>query len=199
MSDLQSQLTEEFMIIGQRHAEASRDAKRMLAMLEEQTDHLARLGAQASATFYAIKTHVQGDAQIPTLVLLEPKGAPAWKGAWYDNITDNVFKQFKSAIGSHKYFQLRFLCERTLLPTPGLVGYEMEVTDTKLREFVENLANLCRPKSARPRRECRLWTRTLVRICLRQSLLAGKFVEILENGVFKETEAVTMGKCSDVG
>ena len=101
-----------------------------------QSSRLEQIAGSTSATFKAIKTHVQGDAAVPTLVTLTRKGAPAWKGAWHDNVKDNTLARVKNAVGSHNFYQLHFLCEKTLLPVAGHPGYELKLSSEGLKKFL---------------------------------------------------------------
>ena len=48
-----------------------------------------------------------------------------------------MFAKTKNAIGTHQFFQLRFLCEKTLLPVDGHDGYELKMSSEGLRKFLE--------------------------------------------------------------
>eukprot|EP01045_Picozoa_sp_COSAG04_P017633 COSAG04_NODE_1572_length_6292_cov_6.243178_6_plen_509_part_00 len=116
--------------------EAQEAAAKTLGMLSDQSAQLARLGETTAATFTALKSLSEHENDVPRLVTITLKGAPEWKGAWHDNIGSNLLRRAQKWVGTHSFFQLHFLCEKTLLPVADEPGYELEMPREKFAEFM---------------------------------------------------------------
>ena len=97
---------------------------------------LSQLGDTTAATFTALKSLSEHENDVPRLVTITLKDAPEWKGAWHDNVASNAASKIKNWIGTHQFFQLRFLCEKTLLPVEGEPGYELKMPKEAFAEFM---------------------------------------------------------------
>eukprot|EP01045_Picozoa_sp_COSAG04_P010789 COSAG04_NODE_670_length_11367_cov_62.932109_6_plen_1225_part_00 len=117
--------------------EAQEAAQRTLEVLSDQSDQLNRLGDTTAATFTALKSLSEHENDVPRLVTITLKDAPEWKGAWHDNIASNLLSKASNWVGTHQFFQLRFLCEKTLLPVEGEAGYELKMPKEAFAEFMK--------------------------------------------------------------
>ena len=64
-------------------------------MLSDQSTQLAKLGETTAATFTALKSLSEHENDVPRLVTITLKDAPEWKGAWHDNIGENLLSKAK--------------------------------------------------------------------------------------------------------
>ena len=113
-------------------------AAKTLGMLSAQSSQLAKIGETTAATFTALKSLSEHENDVPRLVVITLKDAPPeWKGAWHDNIGSNLLSKTEKWVGTHSFFQLRFLCEKTLLPVDGEAGYELKMPKEGFAEFLK--------------------------------------------------------------
>ena len=113
------------------------DSKLSLQLLQQQSEQLVKISRCTSATFRAVKTSVEGGAELPSLVTIKRKTTPEWDGPWYENVGKNLGKKLQNAVGAKSYFQLHFLCEKTLMPVEGQEGYELEMPTKELAKFLK--------------------------------------------------------------
>lgn len=115
------------------------DVKATMDLLRVQANQLAQISYATNATLDALTTLVQGDKDVPRLVLVKlATGGPTWKGSWHNYVGDNVLARFKTFSGCTETYQLRFLCEKTLKPVDGEKGYELTLHSHKFKKFVHN-------------------------------------------------------------
>eukprot|EP01045_Picozoa_sp_COSAG04_P019068 COSAG04_NODE_1818_length_5501_cov_101.025361_2_plen_1027_part_00 len=123
--------------LAQQQQAVSTDVKESLQMLSDQSSQLTRLGDTTAATFTALKSLSEHEHDVPRLVTITLKDAPEWKGAWHDNIGGNLLSKAQEWVGTHQFFQLHFLCEKTLLPVEGEAGYELKMPKEAFAEFMK--------------------------------------------------------------
>eukprot|EP01047_Picozoa_sp_COSAG01_P033389 COSAG01_NODE_2454_length_7673_cov_68.907314_2_plen_1063_part_00 len=122
--------------VARQQTEMTGGVNETLKMLSAQSAQLAKIGETTAATFTALKSLSEHENDVPRLVTITLKDAPEWKGAWHDNIGENLLSKAKNWVGTHSFVQLRFLCEKTLLPVPGEPGYELEMQREAFAKFM---------------------------------------------------------------
>eukprot|EP01045_Picozoa_sp_COSAG04_P016995 COSAG04_NODE_1469_length_6591_cov_5.515404_1_plen_1253_part_00 len=136
LGDLAQQQSETLRVAAEIQESQSETARKTLEMLSDQSDQLSRLGETTAATFTALKSLSEHENDVPRLVTLTLKDAPEWKGAWHDNIGSNLLSKANNWVGTHQFFQLRFLCEKTLLPVEDEAGYELKMPKEAFADFM---------------------------------------------------------------
>ena len=119
------------------HRRVELNTTMQLDLLHNQTRQLQKINASTSATFTVVKSLAERKTEVPTFVLLVRKDTPEWNGEWYDNVCRNAWTKAQNAVGAKCFFELQFLCEKTLRPVPGAKPYELELPTAELVSFLK--------------------------------------------------------------
>ena len=135
-----SELAGELVNLTTVQSKQTGSVEQTLAMVSSQSAQLTKMDETTAAIFQALKSLSEHKHDVPTLVVIKLKDAPEWKGALHDNIGSNLGNHVKSWTGTHKFLELRFLCEKTLLPVSdedGGMCWELKMTNEDFARFLK--------------------------------------------------------------